>query len=118
MSTSRGGGFTLVEVVVALVILAVATAATTDVLLLAARDGLGADLRERAIWEATAAADSLSRVPGGGAGSRPLPGGSLLEWGGPDGAGWVRLRDPGADVAWLELAVTPSGDRATLGSRP
>ncbi|HSG46675.1 MAG TPA: prepilin-type N-terminal cleavage/methylation domain-containing protein [Longimicrobiales bacterium] len=118
MRSSGEGGFTLVEVVVALVVLAVATAATTEMLLLAARDGRMADLHERALWEATAVADSLAAMEEVGAGSRSLPGGSVLEWERTADGGWVRLRTPGAERPRVELALIPIGTRATLGARP
>jgi len=118
VSAGGRGGFTLVEVVVALLVLAVATVATTEILLMAARDGRHADLRERILWEATAVADSLAREPAVDAGSRSLQQGVLLEWEGSPGGGWVRVTDPGRGEPWLELPVPLRGTRATLGGSP
>lgn len=111
----RPGGFTLVEVVVALVILSVATAATTELLLLGARQGRSSDYLERLLWAATGVADSLSRATGSGSGGAELTGVGRLEWEGGENGGWVEATPAGSDSAWVRLPVTPTAGRSRLG---
>ena len=108
-------GFTLVEVVVALVILSVATAATAELLLRAARDGRRSDHLERLLWAATGVADSLSWAGGVGSGALELPDGARVEWAGGRGGGWVEAFPSASDSAWIRLPVAPTVDRTRLG---
>lgn len=110
------GGFTLVEVVVALVVLAVASAATAELLYRAAREGREADHRERVLWEAGRVADSLAESGAASPGSHLLPDGTRLEWTAGGEAVWVRATAATADTAWLSLPVPFRAERTTLGA--
>ena len=107
-------GFTLVEVAVALVVLAVATTAAIGLMLEAARAARDADHRERVVWAATALADSLGRERQPGTGTRTLPDGSRLVW----DARRVDLIPPGGGAPILQLPVVPTAGRLELGERP
>lgn len=102
-------GFTLVEVVVALLLLSVGVLAMGEILRLSAEEAAEADHRERLLWWATGVADSLATAPVGGSGSTLLPGGAALSWAVGAGGGWVEARLPGADSAWVRLPVIPLG---------
>jgi len=116
---ARGrGGISLVEVVVALVILSVATAATSGMLLTAASRAREADLHERLLWAATMVADSLSTAERASPGVRALPDGSRLEWWGGENVVWREVRPRDRDSAWVLVPVVPRGNRTTLGERP
>jgi prepilin-type N-terminal cleavage/methylation domain-containing protein len=114
MNSPGARGFTLVEVAVALVVLAVATTAATGLMLEAAKAARDADRRERVMWAATELADSLGREPLAGAGTRVLPDGSRLTW----DARRVDLipREGGAPI--LRLPVVSTAGRLELGIRP
>jgi type II secretory pathway pseudopilin PulG len=112
MTGPRRAGFTLVEVVVGFLLLAVATAGTTGILLHAARTSRDADHRERLLWAATELADSLAGVPSPGPGTRELPDGSRLEW----DEGWVEVRIPPGVLPWVRLPLAPARGRTMLGA--
>ena len=82
-------GFTLIEVVVALLLLEVAVLAAAGTLQVASRTLGEAERVERAVVEASGILDSLAGAPGAGAGSRTLPFGGVT-WA-VDSAGTVTL---------------------------
>lgn len=98
-------GFTLLEVVVAVLILAVATAATTHLLHLATVAVREADHAERILWEVGRIADSLTAAQARSQGSRLLPDGTRLEWETGGDEVWVRATPPGTDGAWISVPV-------------
>lgn len=111
-----GGGFTLVEVIVALVLLVTVTLATLE-LIRRTHVRLGeAERLEVSLWAATAVADSLASGTLGGSGRRPLPGGFELRWrSGAPGA--VQVVEPATGAAWIHLdAVVGPGPEPVPGS--
>ena len=70
-------GFTLVELLVALVIFEVGLLGVVGTLVLASRTVAQASLLERAVGEVESLVDSLSRSPGVGQGQRKTLGGSV-----------------------------------------
>jgi len=94
-------GFTLVELLVALLLLQIGLLATTGMILLAQRNLILAEVTLRATLEAEAAADSLLLAGEGGDGGLPRPWGEL-RWGPhPSGGGALRvlgLSASGADT--------------------
>jgi Tfp pilus assembly protein PilV len=98
-------GFTLLEVVVALLLLEVAVLAAAGTLVVASRTLTQAELLERAVLEAEAVLDSLAATPAVTSGARPFSAGTL-EWSvGPSGTVVVRAASP--DSA-LQVEVTSS----------
>jgi len=99
-------GFTLLEVVVALVLLEVAVLAAVGTLAVASRTLAEAEHLERAVVEAEGALDSLAGVPGATSGSRTFTGGEV-DWS-IDTTGTVSLRAQsvvGAILFELQSAV-------------
>ena len=96
------GGFTLLEVLVALVILEVGMLAAAGTLLLAARTLTDATLLERAAADAAALADSLLSASDGGGGEAGRPGYTLV-WEPRDG-GW-RIRAVAGDRALVDVTA-------------
>lgn len=70
-------GFTLLEVVVALLLMEVAVLAAAGTLVLASRSMAEASHLERAVMEAEGVLDSLSSVAGPVSGGRAYPGGDI-----------------------------------------
>lgn len=102
------GGFTLLEVVVALLVLEVAVLAAAGTLEVASRTLAVAEGTERAVLEAEGVLDSLAGVGGAVSGTRAFPGGDVT-WT-VDTAGVVVLRVDGPDGAprfQLTSAVPP-----------
>ena len=112
-------GFTLVELLVALLLLEVGLLATTGMILLAQRSLNLAELTVRATLEAEALADSLLVAGSGGGGNLPRSWGEL-RWGpDPSGGGGLRvlgLSASGADTLTRLTAWPKPGWRP--GSRP
>lgn len=77
-------GFTLVEVIVALVILEVGIVGAAGTMVLASRALAEAEHLERAVSALEGVVDSLGADGVGGAGARPFPGGEV-RWGDPVG---------------------------------
>ncbi len=101
-------GFTLVEVVVALVVLQVAVLATGSTLLLASRTLRGAVERERSVAALAWVHDSLSVARAVGAG-RALVGRTVVEWR-VAGGGMMTLETVvGTDTLRLEAVVRVGG---------
>ena len=73
----RRSGFTLVELLVALVIFEVGLLGVVGTLVLASRTVAQASLLERAVGEVESLVDSLSGSPGVGPGQRTTLGGSI-----------------------------------------
>lgn len=92
-------GFTLLEVVVALVVLAVAVLAAAGTLEVASRTLAEAERTERAVLEADGVLDSLAGVAGAASGSRPFAGGDVT-WS-LDAEGVVLLRAESPDGGLL-----------------
>lgn len=107
-------GFTLVEVVVAFVILSLTLAAATGTLVRASRTARDSDLMEGLLWTATGVADSLELVAAPVPGGLDLPDGSRIRW----SASRVDVFVPEGDATWVELALAPALGRLTLESRP
>lgn len=100
-------GFTLLEVVVALLLLEVAVLAAVGTLVVASRALRDAEHLERAVVAAEGVLDSLASAPAGASGARAFDGGTL-EWD-VDAAGLVVLRasNPGGAPV-LEITSTLS----------
>lgn len=79
VSQTPRGGFSLVEVVVAVLILEVGLLACAGMILSAQRTLARARLLQRAVMEASRTADSLTEVGWSVKGSRPFLGG-MVEW--------------------------------------
>ena len=95
-------GFTLLEVVVALLLLELAVVGAVGTLAVASRTLAEAEHLERAVMEAEGVLDSLAGVSGAESGSRTFSGGGL-EWS-VDEAGAVVLRAVRTDGwVWLEV---------------
>jgi type II secretory pathway component PulJ len=106
----RTGG-SLVEVVVALVLLSVSGLAAVGLLHEAARTVRDAQDRERVLWAVSEVTDSLVAARVAGAGERPLPGGARVRWSVGEGRGRVEGMLAGEDAPWVTLPVVfpPSG---------
>jgi type II secretory pathway pseudopilin PulG len=72
-------GFTLLEVVVALLLLELAVAGSLGTLTVASRTLAEAEQLERAVTEVEGVLDSLAGEPDAATGARPTPGGEI-EW--------------------------------------
>jgi Tfp pilus assembly protein PilV len=95
-------GFTLLEVVVALLLLEIAVMSAAGTLTVASRTLTQAEHLERAVIEAEGVLDSLAGTAGAVSGSRAFVGGELM-WS-VDVTGQVALRVSGADGRrWLEV---------------
>ena len=102
-------GFTLVEVVVALVVLEIGVLGVMGTLLLASRALSDAEIRERAVLETLRVVDSLAVDGMGGPGRRTF-GWGAVQWTAPaeGGAGTVVALDEAADtLVNLELPWRP-----------
>jgi prepilin-type N-terminal cleavage/methylation domain-containing protein len=88
-------GFTLLEVVVALVLLEVGVLGAVGTLAVASRTLAQAQRLERTVLEAEGVLDSLAGAADAASGARAFAGGAL-EWT-VDGAGWVELVGSGPD---------------------
>jgi type II secretory pathway pseudopilin PulG len=107
----RTGG-SLVEVVVALVLLSVSGLAAVGLLHEAARTVRDAQDRERLLWAVGEIADSLTAAQGSGAGERPLAGGARVRWSVVERRGRVEGTLAGGAAPWVTLPVVhpPSGE--------
>lgn len=105
-------GFTLLEVVLALLLFAVSTLATLELLRQAATSAGAAERRERILWTASGLLDSLSGAGLAAEGARAVPGVGSVVWRSVDGQGWMEVRLDGRDSAWLRLPV-PAPPRET-----
>lgn len=101
-------GFTLMEVVVALLLLEVGVLAAAGTLQVASRTLAEAERLERAVVEAGGVLDSLGRVSGPSAGSRSLPFGEVA-WS-VDDSGTVTLT--AETLAGAPLLAVTSAARA------
>jgi prepilin-type N-terminal cleavage/methylation domain-containing protein len=101
----RSRGFTLVEVVVALVILEVGLVGVVSSLVWAAQLTADVAVRERGLTEVTRFVDSLSAVPWAGGGEASVVGGKVLWTMDEDSLVWVEFRgDAGATMRlWLGM---------------
>lgn len=90
----EGRGFTLVELLVALVVLEVGLLGVVGTLVLASGTLAGAEALERLVDEAGAVRDSLAAVAEPGPGSRETP--------------WGALRWDGVEDGAVELELTPT----------
>ena len=108
--------FTLVEVVVALVLLGVGALGMGALLRLSSMDARAADHRERAVWMLAHVADSLEVSGWGGTGRSDLPDGGQVRWRGTASGAEVQGVLPGGDSIWIRLPVlpTPRQDRLTV----
>jgi len=88
---SRSSGFTLVEVVVAMTLLSIATLGIAATGFVAAQAFTRAEIQERVLSEAERILDSLHALPTNGAGTRDLVD-APLSWGAADSTGVVVLR--------------------------
>lgn len=103
-------GFTLVEVVVALLVVEVGLLGVVGLLVSAQRTLAEAVRREIGVTEVGRVLDSLAAAPGEGAGFRDTAAGTLRWWVGP--AGVVRLElAGGTEGPWLvvETRLGPAG---------
>lgn len=106
----RAQGFTLVEVLVALVVLQVGLLGVVGTLVLASMTLSRASLLERGAAEMEAVLDSLARAAGSGSGSRSGPGGTVSWSVSSEGAAWVTfVGSPG--FPHLEVATDVEVDR-------
>jgi type II secretory pathway pseudopilin PulG len=101
-------GFTLMEVVVALMLMELAVLAAAGTLVLASRSMAEAEHLERAVMEAEGVLDSLSGVVAPTGGSRPYAGGGI-DWL-VDSAGVVLLTVTSAEGE-IRLEVTSAVPR-------
>ena len=85
-------GFSLVEMVLALLLLQVGILATVGMVLLSQENFRRAELTMRGVLEAAWIADSLSRAGGDGPGSTPRP------WG---------------EVSWVDMSIPIDGSRVS-----
>lgn len=96
-------GFTLVEVVVALLVFEVGVMGVVGLVALSGRLLGRAALTERAVYGAQQVVDSVADAPRGGPGERPFPGGRL-NWSTSDaGRGLRRVRVQAVDSAGRTL---------------
>ena len=111
----RAEGFTLVEILVALVLLEVGLLGVVGTLVLATRTLAGAEVRQEAVLQARLLLDSLARVEG------PAEGDVVAIWGeggwsrGGDGVVRLRLEVDGA-VIDVESQVNVSGEAHGAGA--
>lgn len=84
-------GFSLVELIFALLVLQVGMLATAGLVLLAQRSMLRAELTVRSVLETGWLADSLASSGGGGSGTRVYPWGQVSWPLAPDGLGGIRV---------------------------
>jgi prepilin-type N-terminal cleavage/methylation domain-containing protein len=104
-------GFTLVEVLVALVILEIGVLGAMSLLALAGRTMARAERLENAVAAVEGVADSLTLAAAIADGSRSLPGGATLEWrAAPGGAFSVRLDDAAGPGPSITLLGRHAGD--------
>jgi prepilin-type N-terminal cleavage/methylation domain-containing protein len=100
--------FTLVEVVVALVLLGVGALGMGALLRLSSMEARAADHRERALWVLAHVADSLEVSGWGGTGRSELPDGGQVRWSGTASGAEVQGVLPGGDSVWIRLPVLPT----------
>lgn len=100
--------FTLVEVVVALVLLGVGALGMGALLRLSSMEARAADHRERALWVLVHVADSLEVSGWGGPGRSDLPDGGQVRWRGTASGAEVQGVFPGGDSIWIRLPVLPT----------
>ena len=98
-------GFTLVEVVVALTLFGFVGLAGGALLESAARSTREAELRERLLWAATTALDSLRAGEAWSSGEREVPGGHRLRWLSGDAGGVVEIWIRDGTDPWLVVPV-------------
>lgn len=110
MSTSRAG-FTLIELIVALIILGVMLLGAVELLRLALEQARAAELVERIIWEVTDLTDSLETSMAVDVGQQDRPWGRL-EWG-ARAVTAVDLRDS----VLLTVPVHAAGPDSLIGGR-
>lgn len=108
-------GFTLVEVVIALALFGFVSLAVGALLESAARATREAESRERLLWAADTALDSLRRLPAWSSGETALDDGSRVRWGGGASGGAVELWLPEASAPWLVVPVGSSGAGSRSG---
>ncbi len=103
-------GFTLVEVVVALILLEIGVLAAAGTLVLASRALGRAERIERAVAALELVADSIGAAGSGADGARPFPGGRVL-WGWR-GAGGL------ADLVAVDVAGDTLAEVVLVGEAP
>ncbi len=108
-------GFTLVEVMVALLLLQVGLLATVGLLLMSQRTVNRAELLTRSLVAADRIADSLVEAGGGGSGGQAFPWGRV-EWVGGRGGGLLlRGTAHGEGDTLVVLRVPPGGVQGERG---
>ena len=105
----RRRGFTLIEVMVALVILEVGLLGVVGTLVLASKTIATASLLERAVGQVEAVLDSLSQAGGVGGGNRVAPGGSVSWSVRPDGTASVMFEGDARQVSLEVSTFLPGG---------
>jgi len=98
-------GSSLVEVVVALLLVSVSSLAAVGLLHETARTVRGAESRERLLWLTADLVDSLAAARVTGEGERSAPDGSRVRWRLSDAAGWVESLLPGDTAVWIAVPV-------------
>lgn len=102
------GGFSLVEVVVALALFGFVGLAGAALLESAARSAREAESRERLLWLAGTVLDSLRGLEGWSGGERSLPGEDRVEWTPGAAGGVLEIWPSGAgETPWLVVPVGP-----------
>ncbi len=102
-------GFTLIEVLVALVILEVGLLGVVGTLVLASSTLARASLLERSVGEIESVLDSLVDSPGIGVGNRAAPGGTLSWSVAPDGNASVTFDGEHGIVSFEVWTFLPVG---------
>lgn len=104
-------GFTLVEVVIALSLFGFVSLAAGALLESAARAARKAESRERLLWAADTALDSLRGLSTWSPGEITLADGGRVRWGGGVSGSAVELWPRGADEPWLAAPIGPAPAR-------
>ena len=104
---SLESGFTLLEVTVALVLVALSAMAVWGLVQASATELARTRLNTEVLWATSERADELSLGGGPSSGERAVSGGWRIRWSHTSTGGWVEAVDPATDSAWLHLLVGP-----------